>query len=850
MKTTFGRTRHTLMPQATFEAGQLLNGPWARAWARSRARCWASLTIAACLAVGALASLAPAQAACVQTGNAVTCSGATSTGFGTGTETNLAVTVQSGASITVPSNTNAIDLATGNTVINNGAISIGDNAFGMQATNNNAFTNTGTIAIGSNAIGMFLPGNNNTVSNAGSISGSKDMSVGIDAVGSGNSVTNTGSIVLTGTGSTGISTNSVGNTILNSGTITIGSASGTNGQGIFLLTSNNFTNSGTINAAGNDSVGVNIWDNGNTVTNTGTILASGPNSLAIGIGGTGNTLVNNGTIRAGANNGVLFSFGTTGNSITNNGTLDGTMFFIGTGNTLTNNGLVTISDPGTAMSAGNIDFGGTFVQSRQGVLALRVDSAGNRDGLYAQDAAQLAGTFRAVVQAGLYQTTTTYTNVVQSGGAVTGQFSNVTSSSAFFTAAATYNANSVDVTLSRQGFGTIAGETANQRAVGNALEAGYSPALTGTAAAFYSQLLAAGSLSVLDRLSGEGTSGTQNTAFAAAGMFGQTMDGQMNAWRAGGRGGVTGSGALGYAEARPVTSAFNALKAPPLAPPQWHAWASGFGAGQSLTGDAATGSAGFSDRIAGGAAGVDHLVNPDLLVGLAAGGSSATFNVDDRATSGRLDGAHVGAYAMQRFGATYVSGQLAYSHFNNSTTRTITGIGADEIARGSFGSDQFGGRLEIGQTYDFGAVAATPFVALQAARLWQAGYTESSVTGAGPGVLGLSYAARGVSSLPLFLGSKFDARYDLGGGMMWMPSANLAWVHEFSPTRSVTAALVSLPVPAFTVEGARAASDAARIELGSRLVLNSWSELSARFTGEFSNVGQSYAGTGSLRITW
>lgn len=845
MKTTFGRTRHTLLLQATLDDGRFLNGTWVRSWARS----WASLTIAASLAVGALASLTPAQAACVQAGNAVTCSGATSTGFGTGTETNLAVTVQSGASITVPSNINAIDLATGNTVINNGAISVGDNGFGMQGTNNNAFTNTGTITIGSNAIGMFLLGSNNTVSNSGSISGSTDMSVGIDVLGSGNSVINSGSIVLTGTGSTGISTNSVGNTILNSGTITIGSASGTNGQGIFLLTSNNFTNSGTINAAGNDSIGVNIWDNGNTVTNTGTILASGPNSLAIGIGGSGNTLVNNGTIRAGANNGVLFSFGTTGNSVINNGTLDGTMFFIGTGNSLTNNGLVTISDPGTAMSAGNISFGGTFIQGGQGVLALRVDTAGNHDGLYAQDAAQLGGTFRAVVQAGLYQTTTTYTNVVQSGGAVTGQFSNVTSSSAFFTAAATYNAHSVDVTLSRQGFGSVAGETANQRAVGNALESGYSPALTGAAAVFYSQLLAAGSLSVLDKLSGEGTSGTQNTAFAAAGMFGQTMDGQMNAWRTGGRG-VAGSGALGYAEARPVTSAFDALKAPPRAQPQWHAWAAGFGAGQSLTGDAVTGSAGFSDRIAGGAAGLDHLVHPDLLVGIAAGGSSATFNVDDRATSGRLDGAHVGAYAMQRFGATYVSGQLAYSHFNNATTRIVTGVGANEIARGSFGSDQFGGRLEIGHTYDFGAVAATPFAALQAARLWQAGYTESSVAGAGPGVLGLSYAARDVSSLPLFLGSKFDARYDLGGGMMWMPFGSVAWVHEFSPTRSVTAALVSLPVTAFTVEGARAASEAARLELGSRLVLNSWSELSARFAGEFSNVGQSYAGTGSVRITW
>jgi uncharacterized protein with beta-barrel porin domain len=455
-----------------------------------------------------------------------------------------------------------------------------------------------------------------------------------------------------------------------------------------------------------------------------------------------------------------------------------------------------------------------------------------------------------VVQPGTYASTTFYSGVFTATNPLNGRFDQVTSSSAFFTATATYNANSVDVTLARQGFGAVAGETANQRAVGNALEAGYSPALTGTAAAFYLQLLAAGSVGVLDQLSGEGTSGTQNTAFAAAAMFGQTMDGQMNAWRTGSRGSTAGSGALGYAEGRPVTSAFNALKAPPRVAPQWHAWASGFGAGQSLTGDATTGSAGFSDRIAGGAAGVDRLVNPDLLVGIAAGGSSSTFNVDDRATSGRLDGAHVGAYAMQRLGATYVSAQLAYSHFNNSTTRSITGVGPDEIAKGSFGSDQFGGRLEIGHTYDFNKVAVTPFAALQAARLWQAGYTETSVSGAGPGVLGLSYAARNVSSLPLFLGSKFDARYDLGGNMMWMPFANVAWVHEFSPTRSVTAALVSLPVAGFTVEGARAASDAGRVELGSRLILNAWSELSARFTGEFSNVGQSYAGTASLRISW
>jgi len=86
--------------------------------------------------------------------------------------------------------------------------------------------------------------------------------------------------------------------------------------------------------------------------------------------------------------------------------------------------------------------------------------------------------------------------------------------------------------------------------------------------------------------------------------------------------------------------------------------------------------------------------------------------------------------------------------------------------------------------------------------------------------------------------------------MTWMPFANVAWVHEFEPSRNITATLIAMPAPAFTVEGARAASDAGRIELGSRLALNRSTELSGRFTGEFSRVGQSYAGTGSLRVSW
>ena len=818
-----------------------------------RGRSVRPLTIAASSAfLLATAVAGPAAAACVTSGSTVTCSGVTNTGFGTGAEDNLALTVQPDGSIVVGAAQTAINLANGNSAINNGVIVVGDNGSGMQGVDNNAFTNAGTMTIGSGSAAMFLLGNNNNLTNTGTISSTALNSIGFDVLGTGNTLTNSGTITLTGPTSYGISANGSGNTVYNSGVVTVGGSTGTNGDGVFLLNSNNLVNTGTIHAAGANGIAVSAWGDGNAITNSGTIAATGTNGIAIGFGGLNNSVVNNGTIKGSADGFTLFSFGTVGSTLTNNGTLDGQMLLMGMGNSLINAGLITISDPGTPLVAGNLYFGGTFTQTAQGTLALRVDNAGQHDGLSADGQAKLNGTLRAVLQPGLYGSSITYTNVLQSSIPVAGQFSNVTSSSAFFNAVATYNANSVDLTLTRYGFGAAPGETANQRAVGNALETGYSTALTGSAGTFYGQLLQAGSLSVLDRLSGEGTSGTQNAAFSAGSQFGQTMDSQMWAWRAGHRGDGANAAALGYASEQPngVMSAFNALKAPALAQPQWHAWAAGFGAGQSLSGNATIGSASFSDRVAGGAVGVDRLVNPDLLIGITAGGSSSTFSVDDRATSGRLDGAHLGAYAMQRFGASYLSAQIAYSHFNNTTTRGISGIGPDEIAKGSFGSNQLGGRLEIGRTYDFNSVAVTPFAAVQAARLWQAAYTESSVAGAGPGVLGLSYAAHNVSSLPVFLGTRFDGRFVAGNGMIWTPFANVAWVHEFEPARNVTASLVAVPLPAFTVEGARAASDAGRVEVGSRLLLNRWSELSARVTGEFSNLGQSYAGMGSLRVNW
>ena len=803
------------------------------------------------LVVAVTVPAGPANAACLQSGSIVTCSGTTNTSFGTGAENNLAITVQPNASIVVGNAQKAIHVGNGNTAINNGAIVVGNSAVGMQGFDNNHFTNTGTMTVGAGSVAMFSSGSNNAFFNSGTMNSTALGAVGIDVLGTGNTITNSGTITLTGSGSYGIASSGTGHTILNSGFITVGSgASGTNGAGVSLMSGSNFTNTGIVTAAGDNGIGVDVGNN-NTLTNGGTIQATGATGIGIGFSGITNTIVNDGIVRGGQNGYSLFSFGTTGTAITNNGTLDGQIAVGGNGNSLINSGLIAITDPATALMTSNLAFAGSFSQTAQGTLALRVDNGGNHDGLSVEQAS-LNGTLRAVLRPGLYGTTTSYTNVVASAAPLNGQFAGVTSSSAFFSAVATYNSNTVDLTLTRHGFGNVAGETANQRSIGNALETGYSPALTGATATFYAQLLQAGSLRVLDHLSGEGTSGTQNTAFGAGSLFGQTMEGQMSAWRAGNRDGGAGGIALGYAAepAHGPASAFAAVKAPAMVQPLWNVWAAGFGAGQSLAGNAITGSASLNNRAAGGSMGVDYLADPDLLVGIAAGGSSSTFAVDERATSGRLEGGHVGGYAMRRFGASYLSAQIAYSHFNNTTTRTITGVGPLESATGTFASDQLGGRLEVGRSFEFGHVSATPFAAIQAARLWQAAYSESSTAGAGAGVLGLSYAAQTVTSLPAFVGVKFDGRASLENGMLWTPFVHAAWVHEFEPSRTITVSMNTVPIPAFAIAGASAASDAARVDLGSRLALDRRWELSARVTGEFSNLGQTYSGMGAVRASW
>jgi len=288
-----------------------------------------------------------------------------------------------------------------------------------------------------------------------------------------------------------------------------------------------------------------------------------------------------------------------------------------------------------------------------------------------------------------------------------------------------------------------------------------------------------------------------------------------------------------------------------LQQPRWRAWLTGFDGTTKLDGEAGIGSAALSLNTGGLAGGLDYQFAPDLLAGFAMGGSSSNFAVRDRITSGHLEGVHFGGYAVKTWGSLYAAGAASFSTFRNSETRSIVGIGPSETATGSFGSNLLSGRFEAGWKQAFSWFAITPFAAVQPAQLWQNGFTETNpvpVSAADP--LGLSFGSRSITSLPTFLGAQFDTHFAVRNGMVLSPYARLSWVHEFKPDRAINASFIALPVAAFTVDGPRAARDAARIEAGGKLTISPNAWLFATFDGEFSDRSQSYAGKGGARFVW
>jgi outer membrane autotransporter protein len=135
---------------------------------------------------------------------------------------------------------------------------------------------------------------------------------------------------------------------------------------------------------------------------------------------------------------------------------------------------------------------------------------------------------------------------------------------------------------------------------------------------------------------------------------------------------------------------------------------------------------------------------------------------------------------------------------------------------------------------------------MELARLNIGGFSERG----GLGVVTLSTANQTVQSAPLFVGARISGFKELEGGWRVRPSASLAWVHEFSPDRSITQAFAALPGYNFSASGPRAGADAARFTVGFDLSNKQGLALFADVQGEVSKGTRSIGAKGGLRYAW
>jgi uncharacterized protein with beta-barrel porin domain len=279
---------------------------------------------------------------------------------------------------------------------------------------------------------------------------------------------------------------------------------------------------------------------------------------------------------------------------------------------------------------------------------------------------------------------------------------------------------------------------------------------------------------------------------------------------------------------------------------RWSVWGGGYGGSATTDGNAQTGSHETTSRAYGFAAGADHRLAPDTLIGFALAGGGTSFGVDQGLGGGTSDMFQASLYARQNWGAAYLMGAFGYGWQDFTLNRTVTIAGTDKL-EADFDAHTLAGRAEGGWRFGSDFAGITPYTALQVVSLDLPGYSERATSGSN--AFALSYAGRSDTQTRSELGARFDYAVPMQAALLTL-RGRAAWAHDYDTDRVANAGFLALPGTAFTVNGATPDADSLLVSAGAELAFLNGFSVAGSFEGEFSGNTESYAGKGAIRYRW
>ena len=448
------------------------------------------------------------------------------------------------------------------------------------------------------------------------------------------------------------------------------------------------------------------------------------------------------------------------------------------------------------------------------------------------------GTIFAMYTPGLYEDELRYEDVVrdEQGDPLVGEFE-VDDNSALLVTEVDLDQldqGEVDLVVTRQEFGEVAGLTKNQQNVGDAIENIYDDLLLDSDfAQNVAQLFSLNDEdypAFLNQLTGAEYAQYLQSVLWSTRVLNRTITERMEcdaAYAAGAMANVNGMQVRPTADLAPaVLGCFT--------PGTGHVWGRAFGSWNSHDGD--QNAPGYDEQQYGFTVGADYAFTESFYAGLAGGWLNSEMDFDGfggrSGASIDYDGWQIAGYGGYDNRVWYLRGILGYAEYTAEAHRNII-VGISEVdPAGDPDSNVLSFYGEAGYRWEFATNSTvTPFVGVNVAHAEIDGFTERD-----PQDTNWHLRVRDAEgdSVATLLGARFNGNWDMGGGI-FRPEVMVAWQHEFEDTvQSVDMAFVEAPNGGnFTAFSAETNENSLVVGVGGTFAVTNALEFGIKYDGLF-----------------